>query len=68
MIEEARIRTRRLQGRMKEAGIRRAVFTDESSIAYLAGFWGYLGVEFGRPTMLVIDIDDFKKLKNLEPL
>ena len=58
MLEEAEIRTRTLQNRMKEEGIRKAVFTDESSIAYLAGFWGYLGIEFGRPTMLVVDADD----------
>lgn len=58
MLEEARIRTARLQSRMKELGIRQAVFTDESSIAYLAGFWGYLGIEFGRPTMLVLRAED----------
>lgn len=58
MLDEARKRTRILQERMKDGGIRKAVFTDESSIAYLAGFWGYLGIEFGRPTMLVVDVDD----------
>lgn len=58
MLEEAKARTRALQARMKDSGIRKAVFTDESSIAYLAGFWGYLGIEFGRPTMLVVDADD----------
>ena len=58
MLEQAKIRTRALQDRMKDAGIRKAVFTDESSIAYLAGFWGYLGIEFGRPTMLVVDAED----------
>lgn len=58
MLEEAKQRTRSLQARMKDEGIRRAVFTDESSIAYLAGFWGYLGIEFGRPTMLVVDAED----------
>ncbi|MEX3011573.1 M24 family metallopeptidase [Hoeflea sp. TYP-13] len=58
MLEEAKTRTANLQIRMKERGIRKAVFTDESSIAYLAGFWGYLGIEFGRPTMLVVDADD----------
>lgn len=58
MLEEAKKRTRELQARMKDEGVRKAVFTDESSIAYLAGFWGYLGVEFGRPTMLVVDVDD----------
>lgn len=58
MLEHAKQRTIELQSRMKDAGIQKAVFTDESSMAYLAGFWGYLGVEFGRPTMLVIDVDD----------
>lgn len=43
---------------MKQRGISQAVFTDESSIAYLAGFWGYLSVEFGRPSMLVVRTDD----------
>ena len=42
---------------MRDRNIRKAIFTDESSIAYLAGFWGYLGIEFGRPTMLVIDAE-----------
>ncbi|WP_170608564.1 M24 family metallopeptidase [Ruegeria arenilitoris] len=58
MLEEAKTRTLTLQANMKELGIRCAVFTDESSIAYLAGFWGYLGIEFGRPTMLVVKADE----------
>ncbi|MGC1428148.1 MAG: Xaa-Pro peptidase family protein [Albidovulum sp.] len=57
MLTEAKTRTLALQTRMQDMGIRRAVFTDESSIAYLAGFWGYLGIEFGRPTMLVVDVE-----------
>ncbi len=55
MLQEAKARTETLQKRMQERGIERAVFTDEASIAYLAGFWGYLGIEFGRPTMLVVE-------------
>lgn len=58
MLEEAKKRTIDLQDRMKSSGIDRAVFTSESSIAYLAGFWGYLGIEFGRPTMLVVSVDE----------
>ncbi len=58
MLDQAKSRTLVLQARMKELGITRAVFTDGSSIAYLAGFWGYLGIEFGRPTMLVVAGDD----------
>ena len=58
MLAEAKIRTQDLQARMKEAGIQKAVFTDESSMAYLAGFWGYLVIECVRPSMLVVDADD----------
>lgn len=54
MIKEAQERTVKLQQKMQELNIPLAIITDESSIAYLAGFWGYLGVEFGRPTMLLI--------------
>ena len=57
MLEEARLRTQTLQQTMQAQNIPMAIFTDESSIAYLAGFWGYLGVEFGRPTMLVVFAD-----------
>lgn len=54
MLEQARQRTKELQSRLKASGIDIAVFTDESSIAYLAGFWGYLSIEFGRPTFLIV--------------
>ncbi len=57
MLDQARARTARFQTRLKEAGIDVAVLTDEASIAYLAGFWGYLSVEFGRPTFLVVRPD-----------
>ena len=43
---------------MKEEGVEQAILTDESSIAYFAGFWGYLGVEFGRPTFLILRPDE----------
>lgn len=58
MLEEARARMRALQDRLRSEGIDLAIFTDESSIAYLAGFWGYLGVEFGRPTFLLVRPDE----------
>lgn len=54
MLDHAKERTAEFQRRMKDEGIALAVLTDEASIAYLAGFWGYLGVEFGRPTFLVV--------------
>ena len=58
MLEQARRRTLEFQSRLRDAGVDVAVITDESSIAYLAGFWGYLSVEFGRPTFLVIRPDE----------
>ncbi|NCF38340.1 MAG: M24 family metallopeptidase [Gammaproteobacteria bacterium] len=54
MLEQARQRTVEFQSRLKDAGIDLAIITDESSIAYLAGFWGYLSIEFGRPTFLLV--------------
>ncbi|WP_420336733.1 M24 family metallopeptidase [Roseibium sp.] len=57
MLEHAKHKTAELQQRMRDEEIELAVFTDESSIAYLAGFWGYLGIEFGRPTLLVVRAD-----------
>ena len=54
MLEEAHSRTISLQYKMQQESIGTAIFTDESSIAYLAGFWGYLGIDFGRPSMLVV--------------
>lgn len=54
MIEETKQRVKTLQQKMADQGIDIAVITEESSIAYLAGFWGYLGIEFGRPTFLVV--------------
>jgi len=54
MLDEARARTATFQQRLKDTGIDVAVLTDESSIGYLAGFWGYLSVEFGRPTFLLV--------------
>jgi Xaa-Pro aminopeptidase len=58
MLEQARQRTQEFQNRLKSAGIDVAVITDESSIGYLAGFWGYLSVEFGRPTFLLVRPDE----------
>lgn len=58
MLEQARTRTTQFQARLRDAGIDVALITDESSIAYLAGFWGYLSVEFGRPTFLLVRPDE----------
>jgi Xaa-Pro aminopeptidase len=43
-----------LQLRITEEKIDLAVIHDPDNIYYLSGFWGYLGMDFGRPTILVI--------------
>jgi Xaa-Pro aminopeptidase len=58
MLDQARQRSAQFQARLRDAGIEVAIITDESSIAYLAGFWGYLSVEFGRPTFLLLRPDE----------
>ena len=54
MLEHAKAGLQDLQDHMQGAGIDIALLTDESTIAYYAGFWGYLSVEFGRPTFLIV--------------
>ncbi len=57
MLEQAKQRTVEFQRLLGAEGIDVAVLTDQASIAYLAGFWGYLSVEFGRPTFRVVRPD-----------
>ena len=42
------------QRRLKDEKIDLAVIYDPDTLYYLCGFWGYLGMEFGRPTLLVV--------------
>lgn len=58
MLELCRQRTLEFCKRLKANNVPIALITDQSSIAYLAGFWGYLSVEFGRPTCLIIRPDE----------
>ncbi|WP_170399882.1 M24 family metallopeptidase [Ruegeria arenilitoris] len=39
---------------MKEAGIDVALITDDDNVYYLTGYYDYLHMEFGRPTILVV--------------
>ncbi|BCP54838.1 hypothetical protein K32_34550 [Kaistia sp. 32K] len=51
-VHEAR--TIEFQRRMAEDGIDVTVLHDADSIYYFSGFWGYLGMEYDRATLLVI--------------
>ena len=52
------IRTTRLRQALADARLGAAVLTDPDSIAYFAGYWNFLGVEFGRPTLLIVRVAD----------
>lgn len=43
-----------LKRRLADAGIDIAVITDDDSVYYYSGYYGYLHMDFGRPTMLVV--------------
>lgn len=47
-------RTLELQSRMKDSGLDLFLATHPDSIYYLSGYWGDLGVEFGRPSILAV--------------
>ena len=42
------------QRRIADEKIDMALIHDPDNIFYLTGFWGYLGMEFGRPTILIV--------------
>ena len=47
-------RTTELQARLGAAGIDVAIIQDTDSLYYFSAFWGYLGMQFGRPTLMVV--------------
>ncbi len=47
-------RTRELQRRLGDAKLDAFVTDDADTIYYFGGFWGYLAMEFGRATILVV--------------
>jgi Xaa-Pro aminopeptidase len=47
-------RLRLFQQRLDEAGIDVALITDDDNVYYLTGYYDYLHMEFGRPTILVV--------------
>ena len=50
-------RIRELKSRLASAGIDVAFITDDDSVYYYSGYYGYLHMDFGRPTILVIPVD-----------
>ena len=46
-----------LRARLGEAGIDVALITDDDSVYYFTGYYDYLHMDFGRPTILVVPSD-----------
>ena len=54
MNEAFQKRTIAFQRRLVEAGVDTVIIFDADNIYYLSAYWGYLGIQFGRPTLLVV--------------
>ena len=50
-------RMQQLRDRLASAGVDCAVITDDDSVYYFTGYYDYLHMDFGRPTILVIPRD-----------
>ncbi len=50
-------RLQHLRERLKDADIDCAVITDDDSVYYFTGYYDYLHMDFGRPTILVVPRD-----------
>jgi len=50
-------RMRQFQERLNKASIDVALITDDDNVYYLTGYYDYLHMEFGRPTILVVPKD-----------
>ncbi len=51
-----------LRDRLAEAAIDVALITDDDSVYYFTGYYDYLHMEFGRPTILVVPKDGDSRL------
>ena len=47
-------RLKRLQSKLADADIDVALITDEDNVYYLIGYYDYLHMDFGRPTILIV--------------
>ena len=54
MQDDLSKRVLEFQRRIADEKIGMAIIQDPDNIFYLTGFWGYLGMEFGRPTILIV--------------
>ncbi len=48
---------RLLRSELTQAGVDVAIITDDDSVYYYSGYYDYLHMEFGRPTLLMVARD-----------
>jgi Xaa-Pro aminopeptidase len=46
-----------LRERLTDSGINVALITDDDSVYYYSGYYDYLHMDFGRPTLLAVSVD-----------
>ena len=51
-------RINELQKKLEKINVDVAIITDEDNVYYLTGYYDYLHMEFGRPTILIISINE----------
>ena len=51
-------RINELQKKLEKINVDVAIITNEDNVYYLTGYYDYLHMEFGRPTILIISIND----------
>ncbi|MGF6439659.1 M24 family metallopeptidase [Paraburkholderia youngii] len=56
-MSEYKGRVSKLRDALRVANIDVALISDPDAVAYFGGFWNYLGMDFGRPTLLVVPQD-----------
>lgn len=52
-----KIRLAKLKEKLRDNNIETAIITDEDNVYYLCGYYDYLHMDFGRPTLLIISVD-----------
>lgn len=52
-----KIRLAELKEKLRDNNIETAIITDEDNVYYLCGYYDYLHMDFGRPTLLIISVD-----------
>ena len=51
-----KIRLAKLKEKLRDNNIETAIITDEDNVYYLCGYYDYLHMDFGRPTLLIIAV------------